>query len=235
MLLMGSIGTKVTEIGAKTLLLRTDNTGVFHVTNAMVTASRPMMRELRKLKLVLDSMGVTLSTEWLPSVANKFADAVSRRFPRDDLRVRRQLRRSVMDGMLAPKDAFPYRPQGEHPVFARKQAFLELAGPWTKGETRLLCPPMDLVGAVVRKLRITKAPAVLLVPDWPAQQWYREAIALSKTITRLPQLPEDTWDAGRKKNPKWRLMMLEINLPKDFAASMKLWCHRPSLELVSVC
>jgi hypothetical protein len=184
MLLMGNIETKVTEIGAINLFFRTDNTRVVHVTNAMVTASRPMMRELRKLTIVLDSMGVTLSTEWLPTVTNKFVDALSRRFPRDDLRVRCQRRRSVMDGLLAPKDAFPYRPLGEHPVFAQKQAFLELAGPWQKGGTLLLYPPVDLVGAVVRKLRITKAPEVLLVPDWPAQQCNREAIALSRTITR---------------------------------------------------
>jgi Reverse transcriptase (RNA-dependent DNA polymerase) len=222
MLLMGAIGTKIKEADVKRLLLRTDNTGVMHITNAMVSASRPMMRELRRLKLILDTMGITLSSEWLPSVANKFADALSRHFPRDDLRVRRHLRRSVMDGMRVSKDAFPYKPLGEHPVFERKQAFHELAVRWSTDETRLLCPPLDLVGAVVRKLRMTQAPAVLLVPDWPAQQWYREAITMATTITKLPLSPEEIWEAGRTLNPKWGLLMLEVNMTPDPSLKLSL-------------
>jgi Reverse transcriptase (RNA-dependent DNA polymerase) len=215
LLLMGNLGQRVKDAGATKLLLHCDNAAVVHITNAMVSASRPMMRELRLLKRLLDSMGVTIDSQWLPSVANRFADSLSRRFPRDDLRVRRQLRRSVADGMRAPIDAFPYRPLGEHPVFMRKQAYSELASSWSGTMTRLLCPPPDLMGPVVRKLRATKAPAILLMPDWPLQPWHRPAVDMATTVTRLATHPQDVWDSKRTLNKNWRLLMLEVNLPRD--------------------
>jgi Reverse transcriptase (RNA-dependent DNA polymerase) len=213
LLLMGNLGKKVQSVGATKLVLHCDNAAVVHITNAMVSASRPMMRELRRLKRLLDSMGVYIDSQWLPSVANRFADSLSRRFPRNDLRVRRQLRRSVMDGMRAPVDAFPYRPLGEHPVFMRRQVFAELGADWDREQTRLLCPPVDLIGAVVRKLRLTKAPAMLLIPNWPLQPWYQPAIDLAGAVTKLPAPPEETWEAKRTMNPAWRLLLLEVNLP----------------------
>lgn len=81
-------------------------------------AHRPAMtRELRRLGAVLDNMGLHIKSEWMPSVANCFADALSRRFPRGDLQIRRTVRLSVLDGMRAPIDAFPFQPVWEHPVF----------------------------------------------------------------------------------------------------------------------
>jgi len=169
LLLQGSLGKNVLDQGHKDLLLHVENQGVVHITNSFVSTSRPMMRELRKLKVVLDLLGILIRTGWIPSVANKFADGLSRRFPRGDLQIRRQLRRSVLDGVKAPRDTFKFRPVGENPVVQRKQAFAELARVWEPGEMRLLCPPVDLIMATVHKLEQTKAPAVLLIPDWPRQ------------------------------------------------------------------
>jgi hypothetical protein len=64
------------------------------------------------LKKVLDELGLQFSSEWIPSVANKFADAMSRRLSPKDLAVRQTLRSSVVDGMMAPLDSFPLRPLG---------------------------------------------------------------------------------------------------------------------------
>jgi hypothetical protein len=74
------------------------------VTNAFVVSSRPMMIELRRLKKELDELRLQLSSEWIPSVANKFADALSRHFSPGDIAVRQTMRRSVVDGMMAPLD-----------------------------------------------------------------------------------------------------------------------------------
>jgi hypothetical protein len=101
------------------LRLCIDNTSVFHVSNAFVASSRSMVRKLRLLKVVLDQLDLQLSSEWIPSVANKFADGLRRRFSPGDLAVKETLRQSVMVGMLAPCDVFPLRPLGEHPVFLR--------------------------------------------------------------------------------------------------------------------
>lgn len=89
LLLMGSLGDEAVKGGHKDLLLNVDNQAVVHITNAFVSASSPMMREPRLLKVVLDHLGLQIQSEWIPSVANKFTDALARRFPRGDLKIRR--------------------------------------------------------------------------------------------------------------------------------------------------
>jgi hypothetical protein len=212
LLLQSQLARQIAKEGATHIRLHCDNQAVVHVVNAMVSASRPMMRELRKLKNVLDHLGVHVSSEWLPSVANRYADALSRRFSRDDLQIRRRVRRTVVAGMEAPLEAFPYRPLGEHPVYRKMQAWRELQEPWSRAQVRVLCPPIDLIAAVVRKLRETQAPAVLLIPDWPQQQWHRPAVEMAQTRMVLPLPPEHVWQAARRLNPQWRLLLLEVNL-----------------------
>jgi hypothetical protein len=98
-----------------------------------------MMRELRRLKVVLDDLGLQISSDWIPSVVNKFADGLSRRSSPGDLALRETLRQSVADGMMAPHDVFPLRPLGEHPVFLRRHCHAELASTWLATDhTRLL-------------------------------------------------------------------------------------------------
>jgi hypothetical protein len=150
MLLMGTLGERVKKDGISLLRLCVDNSSVVHVTNAFVASSKPMMREHRRLKKMLDGLGLQILSEWIPSVANKFADALSRRFTPGDLAVRQSLRRSVVDGMMATLDSSPpLRPLGEHPVFLRRQCHNELASHWSREETRLLCTPVELMAAVV--------------------------------------------------------------------------------------
>jgi hypothetical protein len=104
--LMGTLRERVKKEGINLLRLCVDNSSVVHVTNAFEASSRPMMRELRRLEKVRDEVGLQLSSERIPSVANKFADALSRRFSPGDLAVRQSLRRSVVDGMMEPLDSF---------------------------------------------------------------------------------------------------------------------------------
>jgi hypothetical protein len=150
MFLVGNLGERVHREGIKVLRLCVAKTSVKFVTRSFVAASCQMTRELRSLKRVLDYLGRQISSEWLPSILNKYADALSRRFKAGDLTIRRTLRFSVMAGMQAPADSFPWRPLGEHPVFMRRQCYQELVADWLKSEMRLLCPPTDMIGAVLR-------------------------------------------------------------------------------------
>ena len=195
-----SFGARPRHIGVSTVSLLCGNTATVHVINAMVSASRLMMRELRLLRRERDRLKVHIDARWLPSVPNKYADALSRRFTRGDLRIRRSLRRSVADGMRAPATEFPYQPLGENPVFLRRQSMAALQTPWDISETRVLCPPIDLLPATVRKLRHSGCPAVLLMPDWPAQAWHPAALQLSTHSFCLPHLPHMAWDGARTLN-----------------------------------
>jgi hypothetical protein len=127
MVLVGAMGERVKDEGIPLLRLCVNNSSVVHVTSAFVASSKPMMREIRCLKKVLDELGLQFSSEWIPSVANKFADVLSRRFSPGYLAVRQTLRRFVVDGMMAALDSFSLRPLGEHPVFLRRQCHKELA------------------------------------------------------------------------------------------------------------
>lgn len=98
-----------------------------------------MMRELRKLKVVLDRMRLNICSEWIHSVPNTFSEAFSLHFPRDSLQMLRELQLSVYAGMSTPEDAFLYRPVGEHPVQLRRQDFSDLSFPWAGSEVILLC------------------------------------------------------------------------------------------------
>ena len=95
MVLTGALGRRLTKHVKHNLLLHIDNQAVVHTKNSFVSASRPMMRELQCLKLVLKTLGFQIKSEWIPSVANLLADRLSRRFSCGDLQIRRQVRHSV--------------------------------------------------------------------------------------------------------------------------------------------
>jgi hypothetical protein len=174
-----------------------------------------MMRELRRLKKVLGKLRLQLSSEWMPTVAKKFADALPRRFSPGDLAVRQTLRGTVVDGMMALHDSFPLQPVGEPHVFLRRQCHNEFASHWSREETRLLCPPVELMAAVMRKLRVSKAPGLLLMSDWPRQAFYQPAMDMGTKVHCLPLPPEEVWTRTRRLNPSWRLLLIEVNLHPD--------------------
>jgi hypothetical protein len=71
------------------------------------------------------------------------------------------------------------------------------------------------MAAVVRKIRISKAPALLLMPDWPRQSWYQPAMDITTKVRCLPLAPEEVWTETRPLNPSWFVQLPEVNLPPD--------------------
>lgn len=128
-LVMSRIGTVLSTEGIKNLLLHVQNQAVDHIANSFVSSSLPMMWELRRL---MDMNGLQFPVEWLPSVANRFVDALSRHFLRGNLLVCGNLRRSVLDRMNVLLGAYPYRPLGEHLVLLHVQVWSELQKKWSK-------------------------------------------------------------------------------------------------------
>lgn len=96
-----------------------------HFTNAIVPASRPMMRELRILKREINKIWLHIAAKWLPYVLNKYADSLSRRLPRKDLHVIKWLRRSLMASSAVTEDTFRFLPVGEAPYFVRYNTMKE--------------------------------------------------------------------------------------------------------------
>lgn len=118
----------------------------------------------------------------------------------------------MLPGMRAPRDAFPYRPLGVPPSLRRRHAVSELERPWTMEEILVLCPPPDLILPLVIKLQATRAPALLLLPDWPRQPWQAPAVRLVSQIDRLSHPPTEVWVQNKRLNAHWRLLKLSINI-----------------------
>lgn len=109
-----------------------------------------MMQELRRLKRVMDFLGIKIKVEWLSSALNHYADGFSRRLSRRDLQIEQGLRLSVLAGLRAPCDAFPCLALGESPLLVRRQILEDLARVWTAHETLVLCSLPDLISAILR-------------------------------------------------------------------------------------
>jgi hypothetical protein len=214
MLIQGALGERSATEGLKVLRLCIDNTACVHVTRAFVSSSRAMMRELRRLKRALDESGITIQAEWLPSAANRFADALSRRFSSSDLTMRHSLLRSVADGLRAPAALSRNQARlGENIAYTRRRVLEEIGSHWEREQTRVLCPPVDLIPVVLRKIQTTRAPVILLFPDWSTQSWYATAIRLASRTTLLSQKPAECWIEHRSLNPAWRVRLAEYFLP----------------------
>ena len=55
-IMQGTIGMEVQRRGLRELLLHVENQVVVHITNSFVTASRPLMKELRRLTGLLSKL-----------------------------------------------------------------------------------------------------------------------------------------------------------------------------------
>lgn len=67
--------------------IHVDSQAVSYICNAFVSASRPMLRYLKRLKLVMERLRIIIKAEWLPSAMNHHADEFYNRFVRGELQM----------------------------------------------------------------------------------------------------------------------------------------------------
>lgn len=149
-MLLGGLKEPMVPNGVKELMVIADNQSVVHIENSFLSASIPMMSALRRLKMVLDDIGIRNWAERLPSDVNKFADGLSRIFPRGDLLMRRQIRNLVVDGLKDSWDAFQFRHIFENQPYLCTEMYPEFNRDWSKEVLMLICFQVDLIGAVVK-------------------------------------------------------------------------------------
>jgi hypothetical protein len=110
----------VAKAETKRILLHEDNQAFVHILNAMVSTSRRMMAELRRLEVLLRILGVKLEARCIPSAVNRYADALSRQWDPGDVCATEALVESLCSVHEPDEVVFPYRPVGEHPISRRK-------------------------------------------------------------------------------------------------------------------
>lgn len=195
------------------ILLHEDNQAVVFILNAMVSASAPMMTELRKLEVLMRALGVRVDARWLPSAVNRFADALSRTWDPGDARATAELVQSVASEYRLDHVAFRERPLGETMVARHKYLVTQMEEDWGDGRSRLWNPPFDMLPLVVQKIEAEGGKGVVIAPHWPAQAWHARLQSISKQLTLLapgsrtmPLLESD----GRL-NSEWSVLLAEVN------------------------
>lgn len=145
------------------------------------------MRKLTLLKIVMQKLVITVQVDLRTSVVNVHADRLSRRLLPDDLQLRIQVQHSVVAGMRAPRDVFKFRPTDEPLVYLIHASMaMELEVQCSKTELLLLCPPVELLGPIVRKLTRTQFLFLLLIPYCPRHPWHQSVIRIALIVCRLP-------------------------------------------------
>jgi hypothetical protein len=187
-----SIQSFADRIVGRHILLREDNQAVCAILSSYTSRSPELMRELRRLWYLLDTLDVTLLPRYIRSSDNWWADSLSRTLDRGDWRLRRSLFLSL-DSEWGPHsiDRFATRLNTQLPRY--NSAWLD---PGTEGldafaqtnwqrEHNWCNPPWDLLPRLAHLLEMTGAAATVIAPCWPAQPWYQQLQAMACDIRHV--------------------------------------------------
>ena len=202
------------------LHLRVDSRVAMHVINSFSSRSPALMSELRKLHTVVRSLGVTLRATWLASVANVWADRLSRQRDKDDWR----LSRSVYARLAArygehTVDRFATALNTHCPRFNSllhdpgSEAVDAFSVSWAGAENNWIYPPFSQVEQVLSKVRAEGETATVILPVRTGQEWWAPAVAASDEAWLLP-LDANLFSSGRSQRssplPRWRVAALRF-------------------------
>lgn len=192
------------------LRVRVDNRVAMHVINGFTSRSPALMAELRRLHVVVESLGVSLKASWLPSVANVWADTLSRMRDRADYR--------MCDAISARLDQLwggPTIDMIASAVNTRCTRFFSrmrtpgcegvdaFSAHWGGEDNRWIFPPFSDARRVVDKIIADGATATVVLPVWQAQDWWGNAVAAAQQAYILPY-ENNVLIAGNERAPSQR-------------------------------
>lgn len=195
----------------------TDSRVVQGIVNALSTRSPTLMADVRRLHNLLQMRGLTIEASWLASVENIHADRLSRVRDSADWRLAPWAFRSLASawGPLTV-DRFASAVNTQLPRFYSADLCPGTEGvdafsvSW-RGERNYCNPPFYLVPHVLAKIRAERVSAVVIVPAWDAQPWWRTAVCDAHAAVMLPrdasQPTRPTWEPGAPP-PSWRTAAL---------------------------
>lgn len=181
--------------------------------NSFASRSPALNAALRRLYAVCRTLGLTLKASWLASLANIWADRLSRDPDRTDWRLCPRLFARLVArygpheldlfatslNALCPRFfSFPASP-GCDGIDAFRQN-------WSAGNL-YANPPFSKIPLVLAKIASDAATVTLILPVWQDQDWWPEAIARAKESFLLPR-SAGLFEPGRAQralpHPHWR-------------------------------
>jgi len=174
------------------VLLREDNQAVCAILTSYTSRSPEMMRELRRLWYLLDTLDVTLLPKYIRSSDNWWADSLSRTLDKGDWRLRRSLFLQL-DSDWGPHSIDRFATQLNSQLPRYNSAWMD---PETEGldafaqtnwirESNWCNPPWDLLPRLAQLLDESGAPATVIAPCWPAQPWYQQLQSMAIEIRHV--------------------------------------------------
>jgi hypothetical protein len=190
-----TVETFASELAGKRVLLWEDNQAVIHILTGLTSRSRELMRELRKLWWLLDTLDITLRAKYIRRAANVWADKLSRERDRSDwqlnARIFRVLQRSwgacTVDRFASANNTLLPRFNSllEDPRAEAVDAMSLSDAAW-RAERNWCNPPWQLLGDVAAKLRASGAAATVVTPTWRSEAFYQEYLELADAFRVLP-------------------------------------------------
>lgn len=158
------------------LRLRVDSRVAMLVLNSFTSRSSALMDELRKLHAVTQRLNVSIKATWLASVANVWADALSRQTDRDDWRLHPHVY-AQLDARYGVHtvDRFASTLNTHCPRFNARQycpgaEAVDAFSVWLGGtDNSWINPPFALAERVLHKIVRDRATATVVLPVWTAQ------------------------------------------------------------------
>lgn len=185
LLLARSFARYVSRPVVRHLLLHEDNSAVVFILKFMVSASKPMMAELRRLQKMLVALGISIEARWIPSAVNRFADSISRTWDPGDLWVSRRIVKSIQEQHGLSKVLFARLPLNETYPSRMKHFSSQLQEYWGDGRARFWNAPFAFLPVVIRKIEAEGGQCIILAPFWPAQPWFTRFRAISSHMQLL--------------------------------------------------
>ena len=203
--------------GPGVVRVRTDSRVTMAVINALSSRSPRLMAEVRRLRALLRHRGLGIEATWLASVENVHADRLSREPDATDW----QLTPAAFSSLSAAwgpftVDRFATTLNAKLPRFNSvracpgAEAVNAYEQPWA-GELNYCAPPFAQAAAALRKCYHEVASAVFVLPAWPAQAWWRQAVLRAQVSVTLPTgavtYTRGPW-ASSPTPPPWRMVAL---------------------------
>lgn len=205
--------------GPGVLRIRLDSAVNVAVVNNMTSRSPALMAVLTRICDKLTARGLRAEATWLSSVANAYADKLSRDKDSSDWRLSPHVFQRLhkcwgpctVDRFATAENALLPR-FNSRDVSAGTEAVDGWAQHWG-GELNFVNPPISQADRILPKLCRDKASAVVILPEWPAMPWWRPTLDAASAAVYLPAasrlFTHGKW-ASPAKPPPWRTAALFI-------------------------
>lgn len=203
--------------GPGVVRVRTDSRVTMAVVNSLSSRSPRLMSEVHRLHALLRRRGLGIEATWLASLEKAHADRLSRE-PDSTGWVLSPAAFTTLSAAWGPftVDRFASTLWAKLPRFnsARACPGTEAVNAYTQpwgGEINYCAPPFSQAAAAFRKCYLDRATAVLILPSWTAQAWWRRAVLRASASVALPAAAvvytRGPW-AASPTSPPWQMVAL---------------------------